>query len=736
MNSPTQDAPGPVLDRQQRPTQRTGDIDSAIGNLARANSAELVDPNFGSLAPGLSAIGGAIAQTGSVIGAIALKRAEAITKKQVFDHGETMANSRVDFETQRQGIDPAEWNAKWEEISTRVESDIMGAENLTPAAREQLSMQLAGFKGESARGVRLDADKQIFAESKSVHRVESSRAIENQDWDRLEELNQSGEAEGIQWPHESAGYRDAFKAEGKVQQAETIAVSRVNAPAKTLEMLEGGEWKLTELERIQEIQKTKREVHFSQNEKAAEMSNSIFAGTMTTTDQIDALGETLRPEQHDALRTHLGRVMERKVDGFTRTPAEQTRMAGQIEGLLLNYQRPDEADQDTAYITGSGIISNVADPNARKEYQRRLDDLRDGNPEALSFADSTMKTLFDDGAFGEIPGVSFDDKTLGSFIDDGFLEDSDKLMSLGMTKGDADTVTKGKGRADRIKRFKEHYVENSDSTASTWDQTLANTIRDGKSLSTSMQKTENVASRIAEAAATEKVETTFGRATIEMNTWMRANPQAKPEAIKAKASEISRGEGSRTLKQSMTTPRPSGQGERGSMGAAGRAGETSFNKLFTVESSNAPARALRAKQGGITVLLDSNYGTGKGFTSPMMVIPNNATTGQRKAAQAYVDRMVSIHQEKFGRKLKGRVVTRAENGRGRSNAFHTEGFAVHDTEFTDWYQTPNGLQTYKWALEPLSAIPGVQFTLPHGGKDSGAEFNGVNEVDFARMLSK
>lgn len=61
--------------------------------------------------------------------------------------------------------------------------------------------------------------------------------------------------------------------------------------------------------------------------------------------------------------------------------------------------------------------------------------------------------------------------------------------------------------------------------------------------------------------------------------------------------------------------------------------------------------------------MDCNYSSGRKVIPPLIVIPDDASPEMRAAAQAYVDAMAKIQNEKFGRDLPGKVITRGANGR-------------------------------------------------------------------------
>jgi hypothetical protein len=151
--------------------------------------------------------------------------------------------------------------------------------------------------------------------------------------------------------------------------------------------------------------------------------------------------------------------------------------------------------------------------------------------------------------------------------------------------------------------------------------------------------------------------------------------------------------------------------------------------------SEAEVNELRRKW-GIRINMDCNQSDSRRVIPPLIVIPDDASPEMRAAAQAYVDAMAQIHNEKFGRNFTGKVMTRGANGRWKVNTIHTEGWSIEDTQIVSYLTSPEGIQKYQDILEnTLGKIPWAVFGLPHGGvqgKDKWAGHNGQNEVSLAR----
>ena len=157
-------------------------------------------------------------------------------------------------------------------------------------------------------------------------------------------------------------------------------------------------------------------------------------------------------------------------------------------------------------------------------------------------------------------------------------------------------------------------------------------------------------------------------------------------------------------------------------------------------ASRVPSHRERAqifRQGGVVVNLDTNSSKQGGQTSPMVVIPDQATAEQRAAAQNYAERIAQVYKDRFGQSLKPRVVTRSQNGRGRPFTIHTEPYSVKDTKAVKFFGSEEGQRLHAQILrETFGQLKGAQFSIPHNPAkgDHGAHGSGTNEVKIARSV--
>ena len=166
-----------------------------------------------------------------------------------------------------------------------------------------------------------------------------------------------------------------------------------------------------------------------------------------------------------------------------------------------------------------------------------------------------------------------------------------------------------------------------------------------------------------------------------------------------------------------------------------RTSKTIGGAVYNLKFSSLAGRRQIFEAGGAPILLDTNSVGGKGITEPLVVVPDNATAEQKAAAQKYADQIATYLNPKLGRKMKGRIKTTAENGRGRAYAFHTEPFALTDPAAVRLMTSAEGMAAHRRILQnTLGGLKGAQFFIPHDAKDPGAIGNGISEVEHARNL--
>lgn len=242
---PLADAAKPVLDNQRRPTVNRGAEMNALGRLSDSFKATMVDADA-LTAPtrALGAVGQAIAQTGNVMGALALKKQEAETDIQVAEADNALSSAFGEHATWRaSNPDPSGWKANLEQTLTKARKGIEANDKLHPAARQQIRLRADKFVNESIINTEQDSAQQTFRLAASVSRGGVTEDFANKRYDQGIARAEAAEAKGYLFPHEVAAYkadvirykehdaREALQAENlmKAQQitvAQNLAVSR------------------------------------------------------------------------------------------------------------------------------------------------------------------------------------------------------------------------------------------------------------------------------------------------------------------------------------------------------------------------------------------------------------------------------------------------------------------------------------------------------------------------------
>ena len=123
--------------------------------------------------------------------------------------------------------------------------------------------------------------------------------------------------------------------------------------------------------------------------------------------------------------------------------------------------------------------------------------------------------------------------------------------------------------------------------------------------------------------------------------------------------------------------------------------------------------------GSRIVSLDFNSSASGNVKGGLLVIPNNATAEERKAAESYATGLKKYFEDRGYPNYKVDIKTTAENTRGKQGFFHTEPFFHQDADAVAIVQKdPAG---YAAVLSgSLGKLPGTKFIPPHEEKDQGA----------------
>lgn len=203
---PIQNAPAPVLDRQQRPNIDNRALSQAVGNLGKAGQIKDVDAQiFTAPIEALGAVGQAVSKAGDIMGALALKRREAETDAQVMQADTSL---RVALEShnawREQNPDQTTWAKNFDDTMGQARQGIDANDKLHPAAREKIKLAGDRFTALARVGLEGDANKQAFAMAKSETIARSSFLEGSKKYDEAAQNDEEALKKGYLWPHEKA----------------------------------------------------------------------------------------------------------------------------------------------------------------------------------------------------------------------------------------------------------------------------------------------------------------------------------------------------------------------------------------------------------------------------------------------------------------------------------------------------------------------------------------------------
>lgn len=237
--SPTPDAPEPVLDHLRRPTIDRSPVVEGAAALARAQEQPKVPMELAAPFSALGSIGRAISETGSVFGALAIKRQEALTTKQVMNGQALMRQSELEQQDKLENTpDETQWGAVGNAHRLETRQTILENKELTPAAREQLEAQVLRWDGMQRASVQLAADRKTFGDVARGYDNDKQAAILARDEPRLRGIYAAmgglGLIHGDEWPmwqqqYDHEGRRqDLQKKADNYDRVENFAVKLAN----------------------------------------------------------------------------------------------------------------------------------------------------------------------------------------------------------------------------------------------------------------------------------------------------------------------------------------------------------------------------------------------------------------------------------------------------------------------------------------------------------------------------
>lgn len=293
--------PGPVLDRERRPTVDNSGVGAAAVNLAKSGRMPEVPMELAK--NGLGAIGAAISNAGDTVSAVAQAHARNQDKIAVYKAETRMQQALADFEIDREkNPDPSKYLEIYDGHAKKAQAEIFGEGNkLSPAAREEVALKWERFNAAAGRNVSLASIKETSEMAKRVNLDGVKLAKEEQNPERLEaELHDAvknlrmteSEAKLHRADFKDVGERKQKEAEARAYTtAENVAIKFASGVGEdeAIQRVDGGMFgDLPERDKERLRNKVKEVAHDRRGEALESLANGIVSGSLNSEAAIDA----------------------------------------------------------------------------------------------------------------------------------------------------------------------------------------------------------------------------------------------------------------------------------------------------------------------------------------------------------------------------------------------------------------------------------------------------------------
>ncbi len=312
------DAPAAVMNREKFPTVNNRGVQQAAGELGSVKSPLLPAEQLSAPFRALGAVGEAIQQTGSVIGALARTRMQAETDVQVAQADAEMEGELARFDQWKTETNAPTntWESEWQKRMAGLQGKISQRKDLTPGARQDINLRMVRFGGQAQARVMAGAARESFAQAKSAFVAQIDRYTDGQNPEGFEEALTTAEKRGYLYPHEAENFRQRFKDTGERKQKEATATAEkqeydmhtseaIADPEKWLAANGKEPWKGKEIlwQRVKNAADARqREVTVA---SVDEVVNAIAEGTITVEAEVDAWDSKLPPKLRQEAKQYL-----------------------------------------------------------------------------------------------------------------------------------------------------------------------------------------------------------------------------------------------------------------------------------------------------------------------------------------------------------------------------------------------------------------------------------------------
>lgn len=698
------------------------------GLQSTAINAPMMDPRA-AMAPyaALGRVGQSFAELGDSFGKIALDMQRLDNRRQVSEQRQALAQSYADFDLElQQDSDPVSRNTRTREFFQQARGRLESLD-LPSAVREQLIDSFDDFATKAT--IRQGQDSARLAVKRSLLAAENELGhwVRGGNYEEADATIGRLQAEGAVLPEEAEKMRQDARTRIAHQQAQRDILADAggwlerNPDDQVPANYDPDQWS-----RLHSYAKARHREQVA--EDLDTISTAVAAGGITTRQQLEARSSHLPQAAKDRLLNYFDRAGDEQRKAFLQSPAGQQQTIGLVRGLLQDYQPNSDNWQQLTEI--STLIAELPDGVAKQRVQALANDRIQGKYQPNTYDDqlfNQLDELRDAGVWGRYPKAEA--STVREHLADGYLSDPAKLKRLGFSDDQVAQITgsalsdderRGWKQQDQVNTFRQLWDQRgkADADVPQFEWQLATAIRDGRDF---VDYYDPAAQRQREAVANK-----HGAAVMQLEDYLRLNPNATPKDKEAKFREITGRSFRQQATQALRPPPATAEGGEGNDRLT-PPGNGRFGVTYRTRD-RLPSSSVNARQ----VSLDFNdTASGKAARGVTIVIPANASPTERQAAQDYVDQTVDWFAS-HGLQVPNLGV-KTTTGKGtRVSRFHTEPFFVGDSEAVDIMRR-HPEQYARILAGTLGRIEGVTFIAPHKTNDPGASRPGINERDFARQ---
>ena len=406
--------------------------------------------------------------------------------------------------------------------------------NLSPQARDSLQRFHTEFAHKGMIRGAADAAQLSMKRAGLQHNNELDAAVLADDEERAMGIIDKSQAAGIILPEQAiaAKVRVQQTLKERAEQTDIIEDPKTWSENNPPDKVPPG----TDPARYQQMQDfAKGQMRKKTYEASAGIMDGIVSGQITTEEQIDELTQDIRPTAVEELKNGL---RMRQADGYKEkvaSPDYQAGLYGQLSIAIGDFE-PDAEDADARIALIDRMMRDLKPGFQKDSLTKKFKNLEspDLTNDAKNYGEMVLNQVDElrkVGRFGKTEKPQ--DMTTKDIVDKGFLKDTDKLQRLGFSEDQATDIQKAAQESGPLGQRKmiELWGERPGGTVNASEIEVAS----AQALRLGHATIPYAADGAVEAADATNLSTArnYGIAKMQMEDYLRLNPEAKAAEIDA-----------------------------------------------------------------------------------------------------------------------------------------------------------------------------------------------------------